>query len=233
MLNLMLFLIFLYFSPYLSRFYSQGLMRYRCKKNGCIVLSYDDGPGSIMTPVLLDLLQTKNIKATFFVLGVKVDGNESVIERMQSLGHEIGSHGHSHVNSWKTSPWKAIQDIKICLEALEKINILCNLFRPPYGKSNIFTWAYISCKKMTNCWWTDVSGDTFERLPCPKLFAEKVISKGGGVILMHDFDRDASRNEFVLQTTTYLIEGATKHGLKFLTLGQLLRNDGLNVRIQS
>ena len=39
---------------------------------------------------------------------------------------------------------------------------------------------------------------------------------------MHDFDRPEKRMNFVLQATTHIIEGANKHGLKIMTLGELL-----------
>lgn len=224
MIMLFLFLILLFFFPQFWRYYSQLKLKHKCKKNKYLVLSFDDGPGVVMTPRLLDLLDRNNVKATFFILGSKVEGNESIIARIIMSGHEVGSHGSDHLNAWQTIPWKAIQDIKNGIDALLKIDIHCRLFRPPYGKVNIITWFYTMHKKLKNCWWTNVSGDTFTKLPCPHCFSIKVINQGGGVVLMHDFDRQESRMNFVLQVTTYLIEWANIKGLTIVTFGELLKS---------
>ena len=193
-----------------------------CKRNRHLVLSFDDGPGKLLTPLLLEILEKNNVKATFFLLGSKIEKNELIIKKMNSLGHEIGCHGYAHLNALKNNPFVAIRDISMGVSELSKINVKCRLFRPPYGKINIFTMAYILCENLKFCWWSHDSGDTHAQLSCPRSFAKKVISEGGGVVLMHDHDRSEKRMEFVIQATKHIIEEAIKHNIKIKTFGEII-----------
>ena len=208
--------------PYLLRYVNQWRLIRKCKRNKAIILTFDDGPGAVVTPLLLDLFKKNEVTANFFILGSKIEGNESIIKEMSSLGHEIGSHGFSHLNAFKTNPLTSIRDISRCIKALSNIGIECKLFRPPYGKINIFTWSYLLSKKQQSCWWSDDSGDTFAQLPCPISFASKIVNKGGGVVLMHDHHKSQERINFIINSTTKIIELAKKNGLEIKTFGQVL-----------
>ena len=59
-------------------------------------LTFDDGPSSNTTQIL-DILNERGIKATFFVLGSNVEKNPEIVKRMYDEGHFIASHGYSHV----------------------------------------------------------------------------------------------------------------------------------------
>ncbi|MFN7729548.1 MAG: polysaccharide deacetylase family protein [Bdellovibrio sp.] len=63
-----------------------------------IALTYDDGPTPEVTASLLKLLRRYNIKATFFILGASVAGQERVLEQMRNDGHIIANHSYSHQN---------------------------------------------------------------------------------------------------------------------------------------
>lgn len=62
-----------------------------------VYLTFDDGPSKTVTPLILDLLKKENIKATFFVLGSRVELNPSIVRREYEEGHFIANHGYSHM----------------------------------------------------------------------------------------------------------------------------------------
>lgn len=64
-----------------------------------VYLTFDDGPSRTVTPLILDLLKQENIKATFFVLGARVELNPSIVRREYEEGHFIANHGYSHIYS--------------------------------------------------------------------------------------------------------------------------------------
>lgn len=66
------------------------------KEQKLIYLTFDDGPGHTVTENILDILKSENVKATFFVIGSKVAGRESTLNRMRSEGHSIGLHTFTH-----------------------------------------------------------------------------------------------------------------------------------------
>src|SRR5688572_26382773 len=67
-----------------------------CSVVACMALTFDDGPSSAYTPQILDILDRHGVKATFFVLGSNVAGNEALLQRTYASGHEIGNHTWGH-----------------------------------------------------------------------------------------------------------------------------------------
>lgn len=67
--------------------------------NKRVFLTFDDGPSSNITPLILDVLKENNIKATFFTLGSRVAQNPDIVKREYEEGHFIANHGYSHVYS--------------------------------------------------------------------------------------------------------------------------------------
>ena len=49
-----------------------------------------------ITYKILDILQTRNTKATFFVLGWIAERYPHLVKRIQDHGHELGCHGYAH-----------------------------------------------------------------------------------------------------------------------------------------
>ncbi len=61
-----------------------------------IALTFDDGPDSKATPVLLDLLKKYKAHATFFCVGERAEANRAIIKRIVEEGHTLGNHSHAH-----------------------------------------------------------------------------------------------------------------------------------------
>jgi peptidoglycan/xylan/chitin deacetylase (PgdA/CDA1 family) len=57
-----------------------------------VALTIDDGPHADITPRVLDVLARHGARATFFVLGENIGGNEDLLARMRAEGHEIANH---------------------------------------------------------------------------------------------------------------------------------------------
>lgn len=60
-------------------------------------LTFDDGPSGNVTPQILDILNREGIKATFFLLGSRVELYPEIVKREYEEGHYIANHGYSHV----------------------------------------------------------------------------------------------------------------------------------------
>jgi peptidoglycan/xylan/chitin deacetylase (PgdA/CDA1 family) len=209
---------------------SRSLAR-RCAEGKTLCLTYDDGPGERTTPLVLDLLHAAGARATFFALGRCAEACRPVIERIAREGHEIGCHTFDHLNAWTTMPRTARADIDAGFRALAPWMRGPALFRPPYGRLTPLTWLVLRRRGVRVAWWTVDSGDTRAALPAPRLIVERVLRAGGGVVLLHDFDRsgpDAARRErHVMQTTEMLLAAAGREGLAIRRLGDVLgRTEG-------
>jgi peptidoglycan/xylan/chitin deacetylase (PgdA/CDA1 family) len=98
-----------------------------------IALTFDDGP-SQYTPQLLDALENYNAKASFFLLGKKVDGNEDTIKRMQNDGYLICNHTYTHCTLFNTAISNYIEEINDTDDKIFEITgEKTEFFRPPHG----------------------------------------------------------------------------------------------------
>jgi len=64
-----------------------------------VFLTFDDGPSKTVTTKILDILKQENVKATFFLLGSRVDLYPGIVKRQYDEGHYLASHGYSHIYS--------------------------------------------------------------------------------------------------------------------------------------
>ena len=103
-----------------------------------VYLTFDDGPSRTVTPLILDVLKQENIKATFFVLGSRVELNPDIVKRAYNEGHYIGNHGYSHVyTTIYSSVESLINEYNVTQQAIrnaiEVQEYNCHLFRFPGG----------------------------------------------------------------------------------------------------
>ena len=103
-----------------------------------VYLTFDDGPSKAVTPLILDVLKQEEIKATFFVLGSRVELNPDIVKRAYEEGHYIANHGYSHVYS---SIYSSVESVlneynttqDAVRNAIEVPEYQCHLFRFPGG----------------------------------------------------------------------------------------------------
>jgi peptidoglycan-N-acetylglucosamine deacetylase len=197
----------------------------RCADQRAVVLTYDDGPGEELTPQVLDVLAAVGGRATFFALGRKADTHAELLDRIVAEGHEVGCHTYDHQNAWRIGYRAAARDVRGGYEALAPWTAPGAPFRPPFGKLSPGALAGVRAQRVPVCLWTHDSGDTYAAQPEPEHVVDAVIAAGGGVVLMHDFDRDPPeprRAERILALTAGLVDAAGRHGLSVRTAGELL-----------
>ena len=61
-----------------------------------IALTFDDGPSGKFTRILLQGLEKRGAKATFFLCGYRMEQYPELTQQIFQEGHEIGLHGYSH-----------------------------------------------------------------------------------------------------------------------------------------
>jgi peptidoglycan/xylan/chitin deacetylase (PgdA/CDA1 family) len=210
-----------YFSPWLWRHYRMSQIRKEVVKNRILALTYDDGPSSVLTPRLLDLLQSRGARATFFVLGRNAQQNPQLVDRTLAEGHDVGCHSDQHLNAWKVLPSQSIADIDAGYERLSRWIPADGMFRPPHGKMTFPTYWSLRRRKAPVWWWTIDSCDTGDVLPSSIQIAERLRREGGGIVLMHDLDRSQQRNDFVLETTTALLDLAQNESFEVKPLREI------------
>lgn len=104
-------------------------------KNKVIYLTFDDGPSYRVTGKILDVLEEKEVKATFFVIGNQIKDKEDVLKRINDEGHSIGLHTFTH--KYKCIYCNEDSFIKEMIDCRNEINrvvgISPNIIRFPGG----------------------------------------------------------------------------------------------------
>lgn len=86
-----------------------------------VYLTFDDGPSGKYSAQILDILEERGIKATFFTLGTYVDRNPEIVKRMKDEGHMVGCHTYSHDYSSVYSGAEGFEnEIKMWESSMEK-----------------------------------------------------------------------------------------------------------------
>lgn len=103
-----------------------------------VYLTFDDGPHPPETERVLDVLRERGARATFFMIGSKVSGNEAVLRRMLEEGHALGLHTYSHAGTFPLLSFdKMLADVNEGKRAVESVaGKQISLFRPPFGVTN-------------------------------------------------------------------------------------------------
>ena len=180
-------------------------------------LTFDDGPNASSTPILLDGLKERKVRATFFLIGenVEKDENEKIVKRMYEEGHLIGNHTYRHVDLSKISGREAEKEIKTTDEAIKKITgHETEFIRPPFGA---MPEGEEDPDKIYVKWTVDsldwVTKDT-------EKIVEKVTAdtKEGDVILMHDCYGES------VEAALQIVDIMEKQGYEFVTADELIIN---------
>ncbi len=178
-------------------------------------ITFDDGPNAQYTPVLLDGLKERGVKATFFVIGTNIEkeGNDEIIRRMYEEGHLIGNHTYHHVNLANMSSEDARRELQMTDSLIEKITgEKPSLVRPPFGA---FPQGLEEPDKLYVKWTVDsrdwVTKNTEE-------IVRKVVTdtEENDIILMHDCYGTS------VEAALQIIDILKEKGFEFVTADQLL-----------
>ena len=187
------------------------------KKNRKVVaLTFDDGPNPATTNQALDTLSKYGIKATFFVLGKNVSGNEEILKRMKSDGHVIGNHSWSHPVLSKLSLDEAKKQITDTEDALTKVlGSSSKLMRPPYGA---ITDDIRNSLDLSFIMWDVDSLDWKSKNEASILTEIQRQVKNGSIILMHDIHVET------VNALPKVIDYLKEQGYEFVTVPEMLHS---------
>lgn len=221
---------FLYIGvPWVHSRFLRLLLQEKVTKENVLVLTFDDGPSTKLTPAILSILDKHNAKATFFLHGRSIIGREDFVRRIEAEGHEIGSHGFDHLHCWKVSPFRAVADITRgwkTIDAALGTQRKVYPFRPPYGKLNLVCLLYLWLRRAPIVYWTLNCGDTYPQEKRDSQRAAVQVQKArGAVTLAHDFERcDRNVYDMVVESTRSVLSMAKETGMKVVTASELLRS---------
>jgi peptidoglycan/xylan/chitin deacetylase (PgdA/CDA1 family) len=184
---------------------------------GGLGLTFDDGPHPEVTPAVLDILKRLEIRATFFVIGMRAQRYPEIVRRIVEEGHAIGNHTFRHGDPAKVSAQRLAAEVTRTQEIIRDLTgRSTRLFRPPHGK--------LTLPKLLRLWaggqqivlW-NVDPKDYACHETAELATKVKLRppRSGDIVLLHD------NVAVTLTVLPDLVQAARARGLTFLTLDRI------------
>ncbi|QKE72428.1 polysaccharide deacetylase family protein [Arthrobacter citreus] len=184
----LLIVLFLFYGPIpslLTRLFNLFSINQVSNRKKQIALTFDDGPHPVYTPLLLDLLRSHSIKATFFVLGSEAEKHPAIIRRIHEEGHLLAIHNYKHKCNWFLSPNSLKNQIDKTADIIKNLTNYDPIFyRPPWGLVSL---PLLFQKKYRLILWSVMANDWRSKHGSQGILNRLIKqTKSGSIVLLHD-----------------------------------------------
>ena len=187
-----------------------------------IALTFDDGPNTVTTPQVLDILEENGAVGTFFLIAQNITPESAeMVRRAVAMGCDIENHSLTHGFMDKMSPEQIRAEVKACTEQITAITGRePQFFRPPYIAVNQTLYDNIDltfiCGAGCEDWVPEVPADVrAERVPAN--------AEDGQIVLLHDMQW----NQYTVEALKVILPELKKRGFRFVTCAQLFAEKGI------
>jgi len=172
-----------------------------------IYVTFDDGPVPEVTPLVLDLLDEYNIKATFFCVGENVEKYPEIYNEVLKRGHHTGNHTYNHLKGISVSTDEYVANVQKAAERIDS-----NLFRPPFGRIKNKQKRALRDRYEIVMW--DLITYDYDKSLSPETILHNIkrFSRNGSLVVFHDSIK-AERN--MLAVLPLAIEYWNSKGYRF------------------
>ena len=183
-----------------------------------VALTYDDGPYTPVTNVILDTMEKYDCHCTFFVVGDRVENFKECLSRATSLGCEIGSHTYNHKYLSTLSGDSLNYQLDEAKKVIEKYSgTKCTILRPPGGYMN-------SNVPYPSIMWSVDTMDWSNRNAATTLANAKNNIFDGCIVLMHDLYESSA------QATVSLVPYLIDKGYQLVTVSEMMDLRGIKMQ---
>jgi peptidoglycan/xylan/chitin deacetylase (PgdA/CDA1 family) len=187
-----------------------------------IALTFDDGPDPATTPRILDLLDARGARSTFFCIGRRVEEYPELAAEIIRRGHRVENHSYRHLTGfWFLSPAALRGEIERGQEAIaEATGRVPRLFRAPAGIRSPLLEPALAQAGLDLVAWTRRGFDTVTGSVAPVLGRLRRGLSAGDILLLHDRAgrRTASGSPIVLEVLPRLLDALGEARLKPVAL---------------
>ena len=146
-----------------------------------IYVTFDDGPEPEVTPLVLEILDKYDLKATFFCVGENVEKHPDIYNEVLKRGHKTGNHTFNHLKGVSVSTDEYVANVEKAAERIDS-----KLFRPPYGRISYRQKRALQ-KRYVIVMWDIITQDYNNKLsPNTILRNIKQYSRNGSIVVFHD-----------------------------------------------
>jgi peptidoglycan/xylan/chitin deacetylase (PgdA/CDA1 family) len=194
-----------------------------------VALTFDDGPSPPCTAQLLEVLASRQVRATFFVIGDSVRRHPRLVRDLHHAGHVVGCHTMTHPQLMYLGAARIRDEVASATALIEDtLGKRVRYFRPPFGGRNPAVFQVLRELELTPVLWNVNSRDW--KAGSAAHIVERIRSgvasnqrrRRGSNILMHDgshLDPRADRSRTVAATAE-LLASAKQSALQFVTIDE-------------
>lgn len=187
-----------------------------------IALTFDDGPNTVITPQVLDILEENGAVGTFFLIAQNINPESAeMVRRAVAMGCDIENHSVTHSFMDEMSPEQIREEVKTCSEKITAITGRApEFFRPPFIRVSQEMYDNIEltfiCGAGCEDWVPEVSAQT--RI-------ERVLANAedGQIVLLHDMEWNVN----TVEALKAIVPELKKRGYRFVTCAQLFAEAGV------
>jgi len=183
-----------------------------------VALTFDDGPSPLITTKVLEVLDRKSAKATFFMVGKRIENYPEIAASVFENEHEIGNHAYSHQRLILMRPSTIQSEVERTNQLLRGLGVEGAIhFRPPFGVQ-LFALPFVLKRLQMTTVLHDVVPRDWETQDA-ELIAKRVLrdTRPGSIILLHD----GAANRVIVRALPMIIDGLRNRGFRFVTVGEL------------
>ena len=192
-----------------------------------VALTFDDGPNTDTTPLILDKLQQYGITASFFICGCHInEDTKGIMTRQLTLGCEIENHSWSHSDMSIMEPEEIRDEIaQTNNKIFEIVGVKPKFFRPPYISTSPVMFDLIELPFVNGVACSDWDPEVGVEERASTLLTHV---NDGDIILLHDF----SGNINTVNAMDQIITGLQDKGFHFVTVSELFTMKGVDAMLK-
>jgi peptidoglycan/xylan/chitin deacetylase (PgdA/CDA1 family) len=188
-----------------------------------VALTFDDGPDPAATPRLLRLLEERDVRATFFLIGERAAREPALVRAIAAAGHEVGNHTWRHRNAWLLSPTAATREITEGARILgEILGRPPRLYRPPWGIVSLASLATARRLGLVTVLWSVQHEGLRPRAPAAQLRHVTDRLHEGAIVDLHDAPGLPGAPERLLAMLPGLLDALQARDYSAVPVSQLL-----------
>ncbi len=179
-------------------------------------ITIDDGPHPTWTPLILDVLKEKNVKATFFAVGANVQAYPELAQRIVDEGHVLSNHSWSHANLRGLSAAQFAAEVDQTSDLITNTyNVSVQCVRAPGGDVDQVVIDRLAERGYTTMRWDTSTGDFLRKGVEYQVNAIMAGLHPGSVILVHDGGGDRSQT---VESLAQIVDNVRAEGYTFTTV---------------
>ncbi len=189
------------------------------RSDNYVAISFDAAWGADKTRQIMDVCESYNVKATFFLVGFWIDKYPEMVAEISSRGFEIGTHSETHPQMSKLDEKKINSELtSSCRKIADITGKPVQLFRPPFGDYNNRLLNVADELGLYTIQWSVDSLD-WKGLSAVQIAERVQKAQSGDIILCHN------NSDHIVEALPLIFEALQLKKLKFCTVGELIYTD--------